>query len=51
MDYCDNAYKKYYILTHITRHFQAIYFGSTLEELLIEYRHKNGPITRLTRTD
>lgn len=36
MGYLGSTYKKYYIPTHITRDFQAIYFGSPLEDLLIE---------------
>lgn len=36
MGYHGSTYEKYYIPTHITRDFQAIYFGSPSEELLIE---------------
>ena len=36
MGHRGSTYEKYYIPTHITRDFQAIYFGCPSEDLLIE---------------
>ncbi|KAF2194702.1 hypothetical protein K469DRAFT_547808 [Zopfia rhizophila CBS 207.26] len=36
MGHRGNTYEQYYIPTHITRDFQAIYFGSPSEDVLIE---------------
>jgi hypothetical protein len=36
MGYLGSTYEKYYTPTYIARDFQSIYFGSPLEDLLIE---------------
>ena len=36
MGYLSSTYEKHYTLTYITRDFQAIYFRSPLEDLLIK---------------
>jgi hypothetical protein len=36
MGHLGSTYEKYYTPTHIARDFQSIYFGSPLEDLLIE---------------